>query len=46
MKAASLKIKPQLEAIGKETDASMLAVMTPAQKSAWTALKGKPFKPK
>ncbi len=46
MKAASLKIKPQLEAIGKETDASMLAVMTPAQKSAWTALKGKSFKPK
>jgi hypothetical protein len=46
LKAASIRIKPQLEAIGKETDASMLAVMTPAQKSAWTALKGQPFKAK
>lgn len=34
---------PQLQAVGKATDASMLAVLTPAQKAAWTALKGKPF---
>lgn len=46
LKAASVKIKPQLEAIGKDTDKKMLAILTPAQQSSWTALKGKPFKPK
>ena len=37
---------PQFQAIGKETDVAMLAVLTPAQKSAWAALKGPAFKAK
>ncbi len=37
---------PQFQAIGKETDVAMTAVMTPAQKAAWAALKGPPFKAK
>lgn len=34
---------PQMQAVGKETDAAMQAVLTPAQKATWAALKGKPF---
>lgn len=46
LKVASNRVKPRLVAIGKETDAAMMAVLTPAQKSAWAALKGRPFKAK
>jgi hypothetical protein len=46
LKAASDRVKPQLVAIGKQTDAAMMAVLTPAQKAAWAALKGRPFKAK
>ncbi|RYG24164.1 hypothetical protein EON82_11650 [bacterium] len=46
LKVASARVKPQLVAIGKQTDAAMLAVLTPAQKATWTALKGRPFKGK
>lgn len=44
LKAAGDKLKPQLLAIGKETDAAMLKILTPKQKATWAALKGKPFK--
>ena len=37
---------PKFQAIGKQTDAAMLAVLTPVQKKTWAALKGKPFKAK
>lgn len=37
---------PQLQAVGKETDVQMLAVLTPPQKAKWNALKGRPFKAK
>lgn len=46
LKTASLRVKPQLEAIGKATDASMMAVLTPSQRAMWVALKGRPFKAK
>ena len=45
LKPIQAKFIPQFQAIGKGTDAAMLAVLTPAQKNAWAALKGKPFKP-
>lgn len=44
LKTASVRVKPQLEAIGKQTDAAMLAVLTAPQRAKWTALKGRPFK--
>lgn len=37
------KIVPQLQAVGKQTDQNMLAVLTPLQKSKWAALKGRLF---
>jgi stress response protein YsnF len=43
LKVASDRVKPQLVAIGKQTDSAMLSVLTPAQKAAWTAHKGRPF---
>ena len=46
LKVASVKVKPQLEAIGKQTDVAMLAVLTAPQKAKWAALKGVPFKAK
>ncbi len=46
LKAAGERVKPQLVAIGKGTDAAMMAVLTPAQRATWNALKGKPFKGK
>ena len=46
LKAASSRVKPRLVAIGRETDANMMAVLTAPQKAAWTALKGRPFKAK
>ena len=44
LKPIQAKFVPQFQAVGKSTDAAMLAVLTPAQKQAWVALKGKPFK--
>lgn len=46
LKVASVKVKPKLEAIGKETDAAMMAVLTAPQRAKWNALKGRPFKAK
>lgn len=46
LKAAEPAAKPKLEAIGKATDAAMLAVLTPPQKAKWAALKGAAFKAK
>ncbi len=46
LKVASATLKPKLVEIGKQTDTAMMAVLTPAQKAKWTALKGVPFKAK
>jgi hypothetical protein len=43
MRAAQNKLKSKIEAISKQTEAKLLAIMTPAQKKTWTTLKGKPF---
>jgi len=42
--AARAKVTPQLKAIESATTKKLLAILTPAQKAAWEALKGKPFK--
>ena len=34
---------PQLQAVGKQTDADMLAVLSAPQRVKWAALKGRPF---
>ena len=46
LRAAGAQAQPQLVAIGKSTDAAMLAVLTPKQRATWNALKGRPFKGK
>ena len=43
LKPVQARFLPQMQAVGKRTDTAMLAVLTPTEKTAWTALKGKPF---
>lgn len=45
VKAAQERIAPQVENVRKQTRDRMLAVMTPAQESAFMALQGKKFTP-
>lgn len=44
--AAEKTLGPKLEKLAKETESKLNALLTPAQKKAWDALKGAPFAPK
>jgi len=44
VQAAAKKIEPQLAALRKDFETFVNSTLTAPQKSAWTALKGKPFK--
>jgi len=41
--AASKKIAPQIQQLQGDTQKKLVAILTPQQKTAWTALLGKPF---
>lgn len=41
--AAQQRVKPQVTAITKQTEAKLQAIITPAQKATWIALQGKKF---
>lgn len=45
LEAASKKIAPQIQSLQAETQKKLVALLTPAQKTAWQALLGKPFNP-
>lgn len=44
--AAQNRVKPSVITVTKQTEAKLLAILTPTQKSTWASLKGKPFVPK
>ncbi|CAN1511661.1 hypothetical protein MCEMSE15_00806 [Fimbriimonadaceae bacterium] len=45
MQAAGVKVKPKLDAVEARTKKKLEGIMTPAQRAAFKALQGKPFKP-
>lgn len=45
LEAAGKKIGPQIQTLQNETQKKLVSYLTPAQKTAWQALLGKPFNP-
>lgn len=45
LEAAGKKIAPQIQSLQSETQKKLVGLLTPAQKTAWQALLGKPFNP-
>lgn len=45
LESAGKKIGPQIQSLQAETQKKLVGILTPAQKTAWQALLGKPFNP-
>lgn len=45
MEAEMRRVRPQVEAIAKATETRVMNMLTPAQRTAWRNLQGRPFRP-